>query len=105
MHNGDLGAAIALLLTELAIAAIAITVAHRAVTWASISRLLRGALATVALSAVVLAVRRYGLPVEILAGGITFVVAAAALRAITTDDYRELKALAETKIGMARSAA
>jgi O-antigen/teichoic acid export membrane protein len=98
-QNGAIGSAIALLLTELVIAAIALAVVRRSFDWSSINRLLRGAVATLAMSALVLLARSHGLFIEVIVGMVTFPAFAALLRVVTRADYREMKALLESTAG------
>jgi O-antigen/teichoic acid export membrane protein len=80
-HNGAIGAAISLLLTELLIVAVGIVVVgHRIFSVGSLGRLARITLAAVIMAGAMYAVRPLGFVAATLAGGLAFIGAVIALR-------------------------
>jgi O-antigen/teichoic acid export membrane protein len=94
-HNGAIGAAISLLLTEIGMALIGLFLLPPILDASSLRRLLRAVLATVCMSLVVLAARGYGLVIEITAGAITFGLMALVLRVFTAEELSILRKAVE----------
>lgn len=92
--NGAIGAALALLLTEMLIAGIGILVVRRAFTPSSFLRLARAGAAAAGMSGCVLLAARFGLAAEVLAGAIAFPLLAIVLRVLTREEQRQLRGLA-----------
>lgn len=89
VHNGAIGAALALLATETLVALIGIVVGRRFLTWRVVPRITRSLLATVGMAVCVLLVRRYGLVAEVGAGGIVYTGLALLLRVPTKEEQQE----------------
>jgi O-antigen/teichoic acid export membrane protein len=96
-HNGALGAALALLVTELGMSAAAIVFMPRVLTVGSWLRVLRAAVATAGMGLVVWLVSfRWGLFVQVGTGAVTFAGLAALLRVVSHAEVAELRRLAAT---------
>ena len=90
--NGAVGAAVALLATESLIAVVSVmAVQRRVIDRHALSRVARGGIATLVMTAAVLAVRPAGLVAEVAVGVITFAGAAVVLRVPTAGDVKELR--------------
>jgi O-antigen/teichoic acid export membrane protein len=90
LHNGAIGAAISLVVTELVVVAIAIRVLRSMFTVASLARTLRAALASVGMVIAGLAARRLGVVAEVAVSGAALLLLAAVLRVVTPDELRSL---------------
>lgn len=88
-HNGAIGAAIALVLTEMLVAVTGVVVGRRYLTWGVMPRIVRTMLATAGMAVAVALVRGYGLVAEVGAGGVVFVGLALLLRVPTREEQRE----------------
>jgi O-antigen/teichoic acid export membrane protein len=87
--NGALGAAAALLLTETGMAVAGLAFVVPLLRWSTAARLGRAVAATLVMSSVVwLAARHFGLTTMVVAGGLSFVVAALALGVLRPDERR-----------------
>jgi len=92
-HNGAIGAAISLLLTEVVIVAVGIVIVGRTVfDRAVIRRTLLTGVASAAMWGVAYAMRPLGLVPALLAAGVTFVLLAALLRLVTPSELAWLRA-------------
>jgi O-antigen/teichoic acid export membrane protein len=89
MHNGAIGAAIALVVTEVLVAVTGVIVGRRFLTWRVMPRIVRSLLATAGMAASVIFLRRYGLIAEVGGGGIVFAGLALLLRVPTKEEQRE----------------
>jgi hypothetical protein len=87
-HNGAVGAAVALGLTELLIVAVGIAVVGRHVLEArSLWRLGRALLAALAMAGVMYLLRPFGFVAAAAGGGLAFLAAAVALRVPSADEW------------------
>ncbi len=87
-HNGAIGAAISLLVTEILIAGVGIVVVGRHVLGtSSLWRLARVTLAALAMGGVMFALRPFGFVAEVAAGGLVFVGAVVALRVPSSEEW------------------
>jgi len=86
LHNGAIGAAASLLITEVAIALLAIVIVRDFLDLRILNRILRAALATAGMALVVLTAARFGLAVQVPAGALSFAVLALLLRVVPPDD-------------------
>jgi len=94
-HNGALGAALALLATELGMSAAALAFMPRVLSASSWLRILRAAVATVGMGLAVWLVSLHsGLAVQVGTGVVTFVALGALLRIVPDDEMAELRHLA-----------
>ena len=89
-HDGAIGSAAALVATEAIMSAAALWLLKGLLTGRSWGRLMRCALATLAMSAAVWWAERYGLPAELAVGFVTFAAAAFALRVVAVPELRWL---------------
>jgi O-antigen/teichoic acid export membrane protein len=89
VHNGAIGAALSLLLTELAIAILAGLIVRKFLDAGLLSRTLRTAAATLAMAAVVIGLSRFGLALEVPAGAASFAIMALLLRVTSVRELRE----------------
>lgn len=98
-HNGAIGAALSLLVTEIGMAGAGMLllggVMARVLTPGFCLRLLKAAAATAGMAAVIWFLPRHGLIVETAAGVVSFGVLALAFRLLTTREIAELRALGE----------
>jgi O-antigen/teichoic acid export membrane protein len=92
-HNGAVGAALALLLTEALIVGVGLTVVRRTFTWHTALRLVRTLIATSGMAVAVLLVARVGLAAQIGAGVISFALLGWALRLVSRAEAHDLLAL------------
>lgn len=92
-HNGAIGAAISLLVTEVLVVGVGIAIIREAIEVRPLQRLLRAVVATVAMAVVVVVVRRYGLVVSVLAGVLSFGLLAIILRLPTTEEVLAVQRL------------
>jgi O-antigen/teichoic acid export membrane protein len=88
--NGAIGAALSFLLTELVLNAFALAVIHRYLHRETLSRVARGAVATLGMAAVVYAVGRFGIAAQVAAGILTFSLLAVLLSVPTQAEKREV---------------
>lgn len=95
--NGAIGAAIALLLTELVLAGIGIAVLRDCFDRGLLARFGRAALATAGMGLVVLAARRLGLAPAILAGVVVYPMLAIVLRVLSRDELEQLLDLVRSR--------
>jgi O-antigen/teichoic acid export membrane protein len=93
LHNGAIGAALALLITEILIVGVGVVLIRPALTLHLALRLFRALLATAGMAAVVLAARRFGLAAEMVSGALTFVALALVLGVVTVEEVRDLRGL------------
>jgi O-antigen/teichoic acid export membrane protein len=93
-HNGALGAALSLLVTEAAQALVGVVALPWLFDRALLLRLLRAALATAGMSALVLLVSPIGLVAQVLVGGSSFAGLALLLRLLTAAELEGLRAAA-----------
>jgi O-antigen/teichoic acid export membrane protein len=84
--NGAVGAAVALLATELMVSAIGLTVVRGVLNAGSVTRLLRAALAALGMACVLWAIRGYGPLAQIPTGMVSFIVLALFLRVPTATE-------------------
>lgn len=85
-HNGAIGAALSLLVTEIGMAAVGLMLIPRVFSRSSLRRLASAALATAGMAVAAVLAARFGLIIEIAAGAAAFGVLAAALRLVTSDE-------------------
>lgn len=95
-HNGAIGAAVSMLVTELLIAAIGVAVMRRILDRAMLGRLARALVATAGMIAAALAARPLGPLAELPASGAAFVLLAAALRVVGPEERAALGAVGGT---------
>ncbi len=91
MHNGAIGAALSLLVTEVLIVALGIVVIRRFLDRRTLYRLIRASLATLGMAVVVLADNQSRLLMEIVLGMISFIVFGLALRVTSAKELREAR--------------
>ena len=89
-HNGALGAALSLLLTELMIVTVGIVLIRHLLYAQSLYRLGRTALAAAGMAAVVASAARFGLAAELVAGALSFGLFALLLRVVSLEQLREV---------------
>ncbi len=92
-HNGAIGAALALLLTEALIMCAGLTLVRKVLTWDLGKRLIRGLLATGTMALAVVLVQRFPLVVQVGTGALSFGVVAVALRLISVREVKDMFAL------------
>lgn len=91
-HNGAIGAALSLVATEvLIVGAGAVLIGRDILDWKGVKRCLRAAAASALLAGAALAAQPYGLAASVVAGGVTFVVAALLLRVATRQELEVLR--------------
>jgi O-antigen/teichoic acid export membrane protein len=98
LGNGAIGAAISLLLTELCIAMLAIVLVRQFLEFRAARRLLRGALATLGMAAIVGVAVRFGFVPAALAGAISFAALALLLGVISADELRGVRLRVQQKL-------
>lgn len=91
-HNGALGAAVSLLITEVVMALVGLAVVPRVLTRGSISRLFRALLATLGMALTVVAARPWGLVPEVACGGAAFLLLALLLRVPSALEVAQVRA-------------
>jgi O-antigen/teichoic acid export membrane protein len=84
--NGAIGAALALLLTELVIVAIGLSLIRGVVDAGFVVRLLKAVIATAVMAVAVLSARHLGLVAAVAVGLVTFPILAMALRVLSDDE-------------------
>jgi O-antigen/teichoic acid export membrane protein len=104
-HNGAIGAAISLLLTELLIAGIGLAVVAGVLNAASVWRLARAALATAGMGSAIVLAGRFGLAASIVAGAVAFAALAVALRVVSADEVDQLRGFGDRLQSRLRGAA
>ena len=105
-HNGALGAALALLATEILMLAAALWLMPRMFRWSTLGRVGRAVVATALMAAAVWGVERFnrGLVVQVSVGLITFSVLAVALRVLTREELAEGRRIAGGMVRRVRGA-
>jgi O-antigen/teichoic acid export membrane protein len=103
--NGAIGAATSLVVTEGLMSLAGVVILPQLLNQASFLRLARAVLATALMAAAVVAVRKVGLPAQILAGLFAFSALAILLRVIAVGEIRELYSAIARKRGVARAQA
>ena len=87
--NGGIGAALALLTTEVLMAGAAIVLMRDILTWSIAARVLRTVAVSALMAALVLVVRPFGLAAEVLVGGTGFLAGSLTLRVFTAAEVRQ----------------
>jgi O-antigen/teichoic acid export membrane protein len=93
LHNGAIGAALSLLLTELIQNGIGLVMVHAFLHRETLFRLGRSAVATLGMAAVVVAAGHLGVAIQVLTGSLTFIVLAIVLGVASADELQQVKRL------------
>jgi len=91
-HNGAIGAALSLLVTEVVMAMVGLRLLPPVLDAKSALRVLKACVATLGMAAVVWAASRYGLLIETVAGVLTFGGLAFAMRLLSVEEFALLRA-------------
>ncbi len=91
LHNGAIGAALSLLLTEILIAALAIVLVWPFLEWRAVRRVRRAFLATLGMAVVVHVGARFGLLADTLAGVVSFAVLAVVFGVLSADERQAIR--------------
>jgi O-antigen/teichoic acid export membrane protein len=87
--NGAIGAAVALLITEIVIAGVGVVLIRQSFDRAGGSRMLRTAAATLGMVGAMVALRSHGVALQLVGGAIVLVLLAIVLRAVGPDEWRQ----------------
>jgi O-antigen/teichoic acid export membrane protein len=93
-HNGAIGAAMSLSLTEYGMALVGLILLAEMLDAGSVLRLTRAGLATAGMALVVWSLNEFGLAAEIAAGSVTFAVLALVLRVLNREELTMLRGIA-----------